>query len=395
MNTDALFIEADVLQNAKSGQTVAGDVFFSHRDHDTGRLVSVLSDGLGSGIKANVLATLTASMAGRFTQGGFDLKKAAQIIMRTLPICRERKIRYSTFTIMDASPQGFVRLLEYDNPPFLAFRKGRPVEIEKKALPIAGGREGSKKLLYSEFQAEIGDRLVFFSDGVTQSGMGHHTTPLGWGRNAALCYFRNLLEKNPGISARESAKRLLARALENDMGAAKDDTSCEVIYFRNPRRMMLVSGPPFDPANDAKIARMLRDFPGKKAVAGGTTSLIIGKEWGETATVNLKLAGGKVPPPSEMNGLDLITEGIITLSAATELLERKQNPEDLRTDASTLLAKMLLESDSIEILGGTRINEAHQDPSMPVELEIRRNIIKKLARTLEEDYLKEVRVRFI
>ena len=55
----------------------------------------------------------------------------------------------------------------------------------------------------------------------------------------------------------------------------------------------------------------------------------------------------------------------------------------------------MLESDIVEFLVGTRINEAHQDPNVPVELDLRRNIVRRITHLLESRYLKETSVRFV
>ncbi len=100
-----------------------------------------------------------------------------------------------------------------------------------------------------------------------------------------------------------------------------------------------------------------------------------------------------LPPISKIEGIDLVTEGILTLTEALNVLEGKQRFGN--DSPATLLADFLLNSDEVHLLVGTKINEAHQDPNLPVELEIRRSLIKRIADVLEVDYLKEVYLRFI
>ena len=136
MKTERVFVEVDFSQENKAGQAAAGDVFLSQRDKDDDRIVCILADGLGSGIKANVLATLTATMAMKYVTSDIDPQKAAEIIMATLPVCSTRKIGYSTFTIIDILPDRQVKIIEYDNPPYMLISGGKQVEVEKQKFTI-------------------------------------------------------------------------------------------------------------------------------------------------------------------------------------------------------------------------------------------------------------------
>lgn len=394
------FVDVGVHQKRKHGEGADGDVFLS-RKTDDGRIISVLSDGLGSGIKAGVLATLTATMALRFIAEDIPPKRAAQIIMKTLPVCKERKISYATFTIVDIDNANTVRIIEYDNPPFLLVRNDTliepiktPMEVKRRRSRTGSPIVRSEILHYSEYRARPGDRIVFFSDGVVQSGMGSRVRPLGWGNPKAQEYTRKVVMENPTISARDLARRLVKEAESHDGYEAKDDISCAVIYFRKPRNTLVMSGPPVDPAHDGDMATIFTDFEGRRILCGGTTANIISRELNRPVRVNLRMLDPSIPPPSTMEGADLVTEGILTLGRVAELLEGGATVGN-STNAATKLVDLLLDSDRIEFLVGTRINEAHQDPNMPVELEIRRSIVKRIARALEERYLKETSVRFI
>ena len=90
----------------------------------------------------------------------------------------------------------------------------------------------------------------------------------------------------------------------------------------------------------------------------------------------------------------MVTEGIITLGGVAELLESGAKTETLNQNAVTKMVDLFLDSDRIKFVVGTKINEAHQDPNMPVELEIRRNIVKKIASLLQDKYLKEVHIQY-
>ena len=394
------FVEFGHCQARKSGQGADGDVFLS-RKIDDGRIISVLSDGLGSGIKAGVLATLTATMAVKFIAEDIPIRRAANIIMKTLPVCKERRISYATFTIVDIDTLDKVKIIEYDNPPYILIREQTQVEPIKSEISVRRSGRGSvvkggiALMRYSEFEARPGDRFIFFSDGVPQAGMGTKAYPLGWGTPNVQSFALRLVIANPGISARELAKRIVKEAEAVDAYAPKDDISCGVVYFRKPRRLLVMTGPSVDVNRDADMASTFRDFDGRKVICGGTTAKIIARELGRDLRICLDRNMRELPPSSIMHGADLVTEGIITLGKTADLLERGDVQLRSKSNPATQMLEYFLDSDQIVFVVGTKINEAHQDPSMPVELEIRRNIIKRIAAILEEQHLKECSVSFI
>ncbi len=396
----ATFVEVGYHQTRKRGQGADGDVFLS-RKADDGRIITVLSDGLGSGIKAGVLATLTATMAVRFIAEEIPIRRAANIIMKTLPVCKERRISYATFTIVDIDTLDKVKIIEYDNPPYVLVRQNVQVEPIKGDISVKrNGRSASMQgrhavMRYSEFDAKPGDRLVFFSDGVSQAGMGTKAFPLGWGNPEVQRYLLGLVADSPDISARELARRMVQEAEAVDAYAPKDDITCGVIYFRKPRKLLVMTGPSIDKAKDAEMARLFDAFEGRKVLCGGTTATIVARELDRRVRIVLDKSSRDVPPASEMEGADLVTEGIITLGKVAQALENGELPGVGLKGPVARVMELLLDSDQIEFMVGTKINEAHQDPSMPVELEIRRSVVKRIAAALEEKHLKETRVRFI
>jgi len=395
------FIEVEHFQFCKHNQNAPGDVFLSQKNPSDGRVITVLSDGLGSGIKAGVLATLTATMAAKFISCNIPIKRVSEIIMDTLPICSERGISYATFTLVDIAPDASVKIMEYDNPPYTFIRKESVIEPEKEATAFerrdkSTGPKNETRVLYSRFSAQSGDRLIFFSDGVSQAGMGTKRYPFGWTTAKAREFAVNSVREKPDISARELAKSIVKQASQIDLFKPKDDISCGVIYFREPRNMLVLTGPPVHPESDKEIVNIFSSFNGKKVVSGGTTATIIGRELNKQIKVNMRSFVKNVPPWSEMDGADMVTEGIITLGAVQAMLE---NRRDIETnaggrDAASRMIDLLLDSDRITFVVGTKINEAHQDPTMPVELEIRRNVVKRIASLLKEKYLKDVQIRY-
>ena len=388
------FIEVDFCQRAKNGQMICGDVFLSEKVKNEGRIVSVLSDGLGSGVKASVLATMTATMALKFTASAMDTLKSAEIIMDTLPICSERKISYSTFTIVDMAGTGETRIIEHGNPSFVLVRPNGDLHIEKSEMRPK--RWQDRIISFSSFDVQLEDRIVFFSDGITQAGMGEYRTPSGWGLENAEKFAREQIHWNPFISARELSRQLVARAEEIDGNAAKDDITCGVVYFRSPRQLLVMTGPPFNRAHDNDLAAMASDTPGRKVICGGTTANIVSRLLNRPIKDDIgQPRHPRVPPSARMQGFDLVTEGALTLSETQRMLEEGFAPEDMSSNAAVRLTKLLLDSDIVKFAVGTSVNEAHQDPSFPVELDLRRNIVKRIAQLLETKHMKRVLIQYL
>lgn len=388
------FIEVDSCQRAKHGQMISGDVFLSEKVEQEGRIVSVLSDGLGSGVKASVLATMTATMALKFTASAMDIRSSAEVIMDTLPICSVRKISYSTFTVVDMASTGETRIIEHGNPPFLLVRPKGELSVAKAELRPK--RWQDRVINFSTFDVQREDRIVFFSDGITQAGMGEFRTPLGWGLQNVETFVREKIDRYPFISARELSRLLVAKAEEVDGLSAKDDITCGVVYFRSPRKLLVMTGAPFNRAHDLDLAKMAERTSGRKVICGGTTANIISRLLNRPIQIDMRQhLDPKVPPSARMEGFELVTEGTLTLGEVLRLLEEGFAPEDMRSNAAVRLATMLLDSDIVKFAVGTRINEAHQDPNIPVELDLRRNIVKRMARVLETKHMKRVLIQYL
>jgi hypothetical protein len=377
------------------GELICGDVYASKFDKETKRWIVVLSDGMGHGVKANILATLTTSMALNFTLEHREIEKAANIIMNTLPVCSERKISYSTFSIIEISDEGNVSIAEYDNPECFVMRGTKLYNLPWNELKLKKGANKNKVIRITRFKAQKEDRIFFLSDGIVQAGMGTKEFPFGWQRENLIHYVQEVIIREPHVSSIKLAKKIVRKANILDNEKPKDDTSCGVIYFREPRPILLITGPPFNKEDDNLFIKKIVSFKGKKIIAGGTTAELIAKK------LNLELKPGlfptdhELPPPSHLQGFDLVTEGILTLGKVASILDKFSPDTKLTSGPAHAIVKLLLNSDFIHILCGTSINEAHQDPSLPVELEIRRTVIKRIAKLLEEKFLRQVFLEFI
>lgn len=393
--SDNFFIEVNCQQKNHDGERICGDVFLSERVLGEERTIVVLSDGMGHGVKANVLATLTAKMALSFTKEHKEINKIAEIIMNTLPVCSVRQMSYSTFTIVDIEHGGATRILEYDNPECVVMRGNERFEPGWQCVILQSEVNAGKELRYCTFTPQKEDRIVIWGDGITQSGMGSEDYPFGWGLENAQDFVARLIKNEANISARKLSTKLVNMAYLNDGYHPKDDISAATIYFRQPRKLLICSGPPFEKENDSKLAKKFKEFDGKKVVCGATTGDIISRELGLEIEDSFEFTDPDLPPISFMEGADLVTEGILTLSKVTEILSKFSETSIPGKGPADQIITLILESDEIHFIIGTGINVAHQDPSLPVELEIRRTVIKRMANLLQDKFLKEVKLTFL
>lgn len=395
MSNQTYHTEIEVQQLKPKGEEVFGDVFFSKRFPEEERIIMVLSDGIGHGIKASVLATLTATMTLNYSSFHTKPEIAAQIIMDVLP-APGNKSSYATFTVIEIEKDGLVKIINYDNPPVVIMRGKQRFKPEKiYELEVGGENNNHKILRCQEFFAMKEDRIVFFTDGITQSGLNTPKYLMGWGNENAYKFIATQIENQPHISATKLARKIVNRALTNDLFSIKDDTSCGVIYFRQPRETMLITGPPFYKVKDKRFINRIANFKGQRMICGGTTAEIIARELGLKIETVQHRSDPTLPPISQLKGFDLVTEGILTIGKVEEILENHTGQTRLYDSPSEEIVKRLLDNDIIHLLVGTRINWAHHDPDQPVEIEIRKTVIKRIVKLLQHKFFKKVYVDYV
>jgi len=389
-------VEIEFQQKRPKGEVACGDVFQSSIIREEGRTILVLSDGIGHGIKASVLATLTSTMALKYSKLHTKPEIAARIIMETLPKSSDGKESYATFTIIELDDEGHVRIVNYDNPRILFIRNGVAIQGKEYELTIRGEENRGKILHCREFIARKEDRIIFMSDGVTQSGLGEKRFPMGWGMDKVEDFALSQIERMPDISATKLARKIINQAVMNDVFSVKDDTSCGVMYFREPRNFMLITGPPFYKIKDFDFVGRIQGFDGKKIICGGTTAEIIARE----LNLSVEIQHGhknlyQLPPSAQMKGFEMVTEGILTLGKVEEILENYHSDTRLQDSPPEEVVKLLLQHDRIDIIVGTRINWAHQDPDQPLELELRKFVVKRIVKLLIHKFFKKVKIEYV
>lgn len=376
------------------GERICGDVFLRQKVSEEDRILCVLSDGMGHGVKANVLATLTATISLNFAREYKDFEEMAETIMNTLPVCSERKISYSTFTIIDIRYDGEVRVMEYDNPQTVIMRGDKELPTEWSYTSMSSDKHKGKKLRFLTFYPKQEDRIIFMSDGIVQSGMGSPRFPLGWEREDVVDYIHGLIVNSKNISSMKLSRQIVSMAHANDGYMSKDDTSCGVIYFRIPRRLLICTGAPFSKDNDKGYASLFDKFDGSKLICGGTTADIIARELGREIVSEQEDYDPDLPPAFAMDGADIVTEGVLTLNKVESILKLYRSGQELGKGPADQVVRKMINSDEIRFVIGTRVNISHQMPDMP-EIETRRVICQRIINLLENKYLKTVVVRNI
>lgn len=423
-----LCIDIDYSQLFKHGQNIGGDVYYIDRNENSNVMTVILSDGLGSGVRANVLASLTSHMASKLSLSTMDLEKSAEVIMDTLPIDSVKGISYSTFTIariIFSDDKSFIRveLAEYDNPESLRFIGSEPVEWDKTAIRLKRKKAIKEEIVYSSsFDMKEGDRLIFFSDGVAQSGIGlgpsgtdREEDPAfsvfrparrpvqslpsvvksrGWGTERATAFIQKKLENNPDISSRQLARAIVTEANKNDSYKPNDDITCCVIGVKKPRRTLIVTGAPRSRESDKKLGERIKNFDGQVIVCGGTTAKIVARELGKDVKAD-KSPAGNLPPASKIDGIDLVTEGMLTLSEVAKRLTNGTLLKHMSEDAAKRMIALLRETDQVEIIVGTKINDEVDDPSMAAKIGLRFPTVDEIRRALVKNYFKECEVFYL
>lgn len=380
-----LFIDTGAAQLNKYGEELCGDNYALLRAPDC--VMAVLSDGLGSGVKANILATLTVKILSTMLENECELDEVIETISQTLPICQVRKIAYSTFTIARIQGDGSTYLAEFDNPQAFYLRQGKLAHLERSTRSVGG-----KAIHEAHFQICPGDALVFVSDGIIHAGVGG-VLNLGWRWESVAEYVERLNDREGDA---QSVAQWLLTATDQLYGHRPgDDATVIAMKARAPKTATVLVGPPLDPADDDHVVRKLLAEGGQRVVCGGTTSNIVARLTGEQVSVNMETISRDLPPTGRIRGVDLVTEGIMTLAKALKIIQERSyhGQWDKERDGASQLARVLLQSDRISFLVGRAINPAHQNPNLPINMALKMKIVNELGSELKAKG-KEVRLNY-
>ncbi len=359
----------------KKGEDICGDSYKVFHTPDS--TVVVLSDGLGSGVKANVLSTLTVEIVGGLVSGNLSTHEVVETLISTLPVCKWRGIAYSTFSILRVYDTGQATLVEYDSPTSIRLRNGAKVSpVSGSEIEILG-----KTIRESHFRLRPGDLTLQMSDGIIHAGVGS-TMRMGWQENGIQSYLNHVAPLAEGDPDR-LATYVINQANDLWMREPGDDGTIVAAKYRLARNATLITGP----AGERKdMPRMVNDFlsaEGLKIVSGGTTSHIIAERLGKDVDIDFRYLDSGLPPTAKIEGIDLVTEGILTLNRAATYL-RNGVPE-FEENAATELVRVLESCDGVRFMVGTARNPAHQNENFPTEMLLRRTVVETLASLLRQE----------
>jgi hypothetical protein len=377
----SVFVDVDYASLHKHKEELCGDKVEVIRNDDS--VIIVLADGLGSGVKANILATLTSKIIGTMLSLGSTIDEAVDTIINTLPICKERDLAYSTFTILQIFKSGECYLIEFDNPDAIRLMRGKYVEIQKDYREING-----KLIKESRFMVSPNDEIVLVSDGAIHAGVGQSLN-LGWQWENVKEYVENIYRKE---STSKYISKLLLSAC-NGLYADKpgDDTTVVCVKIKHSLQVNVIIGPPIDKSMDNYVINKFIHEEGKKVVCGGTTSEIVGRVLGKEVETDFNYIDRTLPPIARIEGVDLTTEGVLTMCKALEYVKKYISPQNAvndyinldKKDGASKLAKLLVEeSTKVHFIVGRAINPAHQNPDFPLDLGMKLKLVEDMEKCL-------------
>ena len=376
-----LWIETGYISLNHVGETLCGDKVEITGGGDDD-LTLVLADGLGSGVKANILSTLTSKILCTMISGGIPLEECVSTIASTLPVCSVRQVAYSTFTIIRILDTKMAHIIQFDNPATIVLRHGELFDYPKLTRIISG-----KTIWESTFPIEMDDVFIAMSDGAEYAGVGQALN-FGWTRDSIADYaIANYLPEN---SANSTASIIVDECNRLYEGRPGDDTTIAVVRVRNRHPVNLVVGPPEHKEDDVRMMNLFFAKEGTKIVCGGTTSNVVSRYLHQPIIASLDYHDPEVPPISQIKGVDLTTEGVITLAKVLTYAEDFLDQAKLapvwavQKDGASLIAKELFENATdINFFVGRAINPAHQNPNLPITFGIKQQLITSLADCLK------------
>lgn len=359
------------------GEQLCGD----HVDiveQDENSTVIVLADGLGSGVKASILSTLTSKIISTMMAEGLPIEECVATIAATLPVCSVRGVAYSTFTIIHIKNNREAELIQYDNPLVILIRNGENYDYPKTEMNIGG-----KKIYRSTIKLAENDMFVAMSDGCPHAGIGR-TMNFGWKREDIISFMETI--SLVGYTAKTLSTILVDECDKLYGGKPGDDTTACVVRIRKREPMNLLFGPPSHRDDCDRMMSLFFSKEGKHIICGGTTSSIASKYLGKPLRAKLTFERSDVPPIAELEGVDLVTEGVITVNKVNEYAKDYLDKNALyeqwsrNHDGAAMICRMLFEeATDINFYVGRAINPAHQNPDLPINFSIKMNLVDELS----------------
>ena len=345
--------------------------------------VCVLADGLGSGVKASILSTLTSKIIATMTSQGIALEECVKTIAATLPICKVREVAYSTFTIIHIIQNEEAEILCYDNPDVIMYRNGKIYDYPFRELNIEG-----KIIHKARVKLQENDTFIAMSDGCIHAGVGMSLN-FGWERKEIAEFMETLTDV--GFTAKTLSTVLTDQCLNLYGGNPGDDTTAMTVRIRSRQQINLMIGPPSDRNDCDKMVSLFLSKGGKRIVCGGTTSTIVSNYLKQPIIPNINYFDPEIPPTATIEGIDLVTEGVITINRVNEyakdyLADNESYKQwNYKQDGAAMISRMLFEeATDINFYVGRAVNPAHQNPNLPINFNIKMQLVNELSESLKK-----------
>lgn len=365
----------------KKGEQLCGD-HIEIVDQNENSLVLVLADGLGSGVKACILSTLTSKIISTMIANNLSIEECVSTIAATLPVCEKRGVAYSTFTIIRITNNSEAEIIQYDNPHVIMLRGGENCEYPRTSMEIGG-----KTIYKSKLPLEENDVFIAMSDGAIYAGVGK-TLNFGWQRDSIIDFMVGNYDKK--MSAKGISQLLLDECNDLYGGEPGDDTTVAAVKIRRRIPVSLMIGPPSNPGDLKKMQTLFFAKEGKHIVCGGTTSKLASEYLGKPVVPCLDYFDPEIPPIAKIEGIDLVTEGVVTMTKVLEYAGSYLNGSisisdlSMKKDGASKIAHMLFEeATDISFYVGRAVNPAHQNPALPINFNVKMQLIDEVSKKLK------------
>ena len=364
------------------GEQLCGDHIDIVEQNENSTVI-VLADGLGSGVKASILSTLTSKIISTMMAEGLSLEECVSTIAATLPICSVRGVAYSTFTIIHLINNETAELIQYDNPHVILLRDSKNYDYPKNELNING-----KQIYKSVISLQENDIFIAMSDGCPHAGIGLAYN-FGWKREDIIDFMETVSDL--GYTAKTLSTMLIDECDKQYGHHPGDDATACVVRIRKREPMNLLFGPPRNRDDCDRMMSLFFSKEGKHIVCGGTTSSIAAKYLGKPLRATLNFEQSDVPPIAEIEGVDLVTEGVITINKVIEYAKDALDKNELyeqwsiKQDGASKICRLLFEeATDINFYVGRAVNPAHQNPDLPINFNIKMNLVEELCNCLKQ-----------
>ena len=364
------------------GEQLCGDHVDIIEQNENSTVV-VLADGLGSGVKASILSTLTSKIISTMMAEGLSLEDCVETIAATLPVCSVRGVAYSTFTIIHLIDNSYTELIQYDNPHIILIR-----DCKNYDYPMTEMNIGGKKIYKSQIKLCENDIFIAMSDGCPHAGIGLAYN-FGWKREDITSFMESIA--HVGYTAKTLSTILVDECNKLYEDKPGDDATACIVRIRKRVPMNMLFGPPRNRDDCDRMMSLFFSKEGKHIVCGGTTSSIAAKDLGKELKTSLNFERSDIPPIAEIEGVDLVTEGVITVNRVVEYakdyLRDNESYEQwgYKRDGASLICRMLFEeATDINFFVGRAVNPAHQNPDLPINFNIKMNLVEELSECLKK-----------